>query len=123
MDQAECIVLIPNWPAQPYYSKVMEMLVSLPLVLPSLQGVNISGHCADIILASWRSGTQRQYETYINKWLNYCCERELDSLQPSLASVIQFLAALFEKNLSYNSLNTARSALSTNITVHWQPPS
>ena len=34
MDHAECIVLIPNWPTQPYYSKVMEMLVSLPLVLP-----------------------------------------------------------------------------------------
>ena len=26
--------VIPNWPTQPYYSKVMEMLVSLPLVLP-----------------------------------------------------------------------------------------
>ena len=34
MDQAEYIVLVPNWPTQPYYSKVMEMLVSLPLVLP-----------------------------------------------------------------------------------------
>ena len=34
MDQAECIVLISNWPTQPYYSKVMEMLFSLPLVLP-----------------------------------------------------------------------------------------
>ena len=34
MDQAECILLIPNWPTQPYYSKVIEMLVSLPLVLP-----------------------------------------------------------------------------------------
>lgn len=35
MDQAECIVLTPNWPTPPYYSKVMEMLLSLPLVLPS----------------------------------------------------------------------------------------
>ena len=35
MDQAECIVLIPNWPIQPYYFRVMEMLVSLPLVLAS----------------------------------------------------------------------------------------
>ena len=34
MDQAECIVLTPNWRTQPCYSKVMEMLVSLPLVLP-----------------------------------------------------------------------------------------
>jgi len=32
MDQAEGIVLIRNWPTQPYDSKVMEMLVSLPLV-------------------------------------------------------------------------------------------
>ena len=39
------------------------------------------------------------------------------SLHPSLADVIQFLTTLFEKNLSYSSLNTARSALSTIITV------
>ena len=149
MDHAECIVIIPNWPTQPYCSKVMEMLVSLPLVLPCqpqllqlphdphrrlplfpklqllacklsgnpLREENISGHSADIILASWRSGTQKQYQPYINKWLNYCCERELDSLHPSLADVIQFLTSLFERNLSYSSLNTERSALSTIITV------
>ena len=64
-----------------------------------------------LLLAYW------QYQTYINKWLNYCCERELDSLHPSVADVIQFLTTLFEKNLSYSSLNTARSALSTIITV------
>ncbi|XP_068737579.1 uncharacterized protein [Montipora capricornis] len=122
MDQAECIVLIPNWPTQPYYSRVMDMLVRLPLVLPiksttvtsastrsspsastvpkastagmqiirkSLESQNISGHSAEIILASWRSGTQKQYQTYINKWLNYCCERELDSIHASVADVIQ----------------------------------
>ena len=46
-----------------------------------------------------------------------CCERELDSLHPSVTDVIQFLTTLFEKNLSYSSLNTARSALSPIITV------
>ena len=126
MDQAQCIVLIPNWPTQPHYSRVMEMLVSLPLVLPnsttvtsastrsslsastvpkastagmqiirkSLESKNISRHSAEIILASWRSGTQKQYQTYINKWLNYCCERELDSLYPIVADVIQFFDSL-----------------------------
>ncbi|CAH3031028.1 unnamed protein product [Pocillopora meandrina] len=44
-------------------------------------------------------------------------EWELDSLHPSVTNVIQFLTTLFEKNLSYSSLNTARSALSTIITV------
>ena len=89
----------------------------MQIIRKSLEGKNISGHSADIILASWRSGTQKQYQTYINKWLNYCCERELDSLHPSVTDVIQFLTTLFEKNLSYSSLKTARSALSTIITV------
>ena len=89
----------------------------MQIIRKSLEDENISGHSADIILASWRSGTQKQYQTYINKWLNYSCERELDSLHPSLAGVIQFLTALFEMNISYNSLNTPRSALSTNITA------
>lgn len=87
--------------------------VGMQIIRKSLEGEKISGHSADIILASWRSGTQKQYQTYINKWLNYCCERELDSL----AGVIQFLTSLFEKNLSNSSLNTGRSALSTIITV------
>lgn len=91
--------------------------VGMQIIRKSLEGKNISGHSADIILASWRSGTQKQHQTYINKWLNYCCERELDSLHPSVTDVIQFLTTLFEKNLSYSSLNTARSALSTIITV------
>ena len=64
---------------------------------------------------------REQYQTYINKWLNYCCERALDLLHPSVADVIQFLTTLFETNLSYSSLNTARSALSTFITVDGIP--
>ena len=48
MDQAQCIVLIPNWPTQPHYSRVMEMLVSLPLVLPirpQLLQLSLDPHC------------------------------------------------------------------------------
>ena len=91
--------------------------VGMQIIRKSLESKNISGLSADIILASWRSGTQKQYQTYINKWLDCCCEMEVDSLHPSVADVIQFLTTLFENNLSYSSLNTARSALSTIITV------
>ena len=44
-------------------------------------------------------------------------KENLHSLHPSVADVIPFLTALFEKDLSYSSLNTARSALSTIVTV------
>ena len=77
--------------SSPSASTVSKALtVGMQIIRKSLEGENISGHSANIILASWRSGTQKPYQTYINKWLNYCCERELDSLHPSLAGVIQF---------------------------------
>lgn len=34
LDQAEAIVVMPNWPTQTYYSKAMEMLIDQPLLLP-----------------------------------------------------------------------------------------
>ena len=150
MDQTECIVLISNWPTQPYYSRVMEMLVSLPLVLPTrpqllqlphdprrrhplfprlqLLPCKLSGNPLraktfqdTLPRLSSHLGAQEHRSSIKpisgNKWLNYCCERALDSLHPSVAGVIQFLTTLFKKDLSYSLLNTPRSALSTVITV------
>lgn len=34
-DQAEGIVIIPNWPSQPWYPQVMRLVVTAPLILPS----------------------------------------------------------------------------------------
>lgn len=44
--------------------------------------------------------------------------QQIDCLRPSIGNVIDFLTGLFtEQNLSYSSLNTARSALSTTVLV------
>lgn len=42
----------------------------------------------------------------------FCDERQINSIQPSLSSVLDFLTDLFEQGLSYSSINCARSALS-----------
>ena len=31
----------------------------------------------DVLMASWRSGTQKQYQTYLNKWMAFCGERKI----------------------------------------------
>lgn len=38
-DQAEGIVIVPNWPSQPWYPQVMRLAVTAPLILP--KGKNI----------------------------------------------------------------------------------
>ncbi|VDI37510.1 Hypothetical predicted protein [Mytilus galloprovincialis] len=77
-----------------------------------LQNRGISEKTSTIIMASWRSGTQKQYKTYIKKWFIFCLERKEDKFHTSVELVLEFLTYLFECGLSYSALNSARSALS-----------
>ena len=44
-------------------------------------------------------------------------EREISYYTPPLSDALQFLSGLFRRGLSYSTLNTARSALSTIVTI------
>ncbi len=64
-------------------------------------------------MSSWRAGTSKQYNTYLNKWEQYCDRNKLSKFNPGLDEAIEFLTLLFESRLGYSALNTARSALSS----------
>ena len=67
----------------------------------------------DLILASWRSSTQKQYLTYIHKWVKFCNSANLDIFTTEVTHILEFLTGLFNDGLGYSTINTARSALST----------
>jgi hypothetical protein len=50
---------------------------------------------------------KKQYATYryIKRWLNFCSQRQINSLKPSLSSILDFLTDLFESGLTYSSIN------------------
>ena len=66
-------------------------------------------------MASWRTGTCKQYETYLRRWLDYCHNNGVDVFQPELNRAIEFLVLLYHSGLGYSAVNTARSALSSII--------
>ena len=70
-----------------------------------------------VLMASWRTSTKKQYHTYINKWLDFCHQRQTNPYKPGLSVALQFLQTLYDNELSYSAINTARSALSTIITI------
>ena len=72
-----------------------------------------SSKAVDIMCSSWRTGTKRQYQIYIKKWIHFCYQRKSDPMQLHEVVVIEFLTKLFEDGQSYSSLNSARSALSS----------
>ena len=87
----------------------------MSLVRESLRDKGISERAQEVILQSWREGTQKQYRTYLQKWTTFCSRRGSDTIQSSISEVLDFLTELFDGGLGYSGLNTARCALSSVI--------
>ena len=89
----------------------------LPLVRRLLACQGLSKEGSEIIGKSWRSGTAKQYRTYLQKWDLFCSRRNIDPLHPPIQEGMNILAELFSTGIGYSCLNTARSALSSIITL------
>ena len=58
---------------------------------------------------------KKQYQVVWKKWRGWCRERNVDSLQAHVSQVLNFLADCFGEGLSYSTLNSYRSALSSTL--------
>ena len=86
---------------------------SLSLIRESLGKYNLSSSAKDVLMASWREGTSKQYQTYLKRWRQYCDDKDIDLFQPEVNNGIEFLVSLYKAGLGYSAVNTARSALSS----------
>ena len=50
---------------------------------------------------------------HIRKWILFCSARKIDPIYINITDALEFLATMFDQKLSYSSINSARSALST----------
>ena len=140
VDNAQGLLVVPNWPTQAWFPILEEMLLEEPMLLPwniSLLTQPVSGsphpltnldllclqawraHCdlhgltertTDIIGASWRESTKKQYNIYISKWKIFCEQHKLPWMQAKAKDILEFFSDLFYRhNASYSAINTARS--------------
>ena len=101
MDMKEGILIAPIWPTQVWWPQMLRLLIRHPVALPRqkkllklpnttkihplhaklvLMACYISGDpmkrgisesACNLLMASWRPGTQKQYQVYIQKWSNF----------------------------------------------------
>ena len=83
----------------------------------SYEARGISESTCNLLMASWRPGTQKQYQVYIQKWSHFCTRRKINHNQPTVEQALDFFTHLYEQGLTYSAINTARSALSSYITL------
>eukprot|EP00794_Sanderia_malayensis_P014717 gene14717-16247_t len=106
-DHAEGIVVVPDWSTQSWRRLI---------------GQNIAPNVIEIILSSWRSATQNQYSSSIRKWFEFCTDRSINIVAPTIPQVLSFLTMIHEDGLSYSSVNTAKSALSSVLDLGTEIP-
>ena len=78
----------------------------------------ISTESSDLITSSWRKGTVKGYDNYIEKWERYAHLHNVDPISPPLGSAVNFLGELFTQNYSYSAICTARSAVSNYVVIN-----
>lgn len=96
-------------------------------VTPGMQGIwkgfedqGLSERAISIIMNSRRDSTAKQYTPHIVRWFNFAKDKDIDPFQPTIAYVLDFLAEYFQY-AGYSALNTARSDLSSFISVNNVP--
>ena len=73
--------------------------IRLSLIREGLNKYDLSPGAKDVLMASWREGTSKQYQTYLGRWQQYCRDKNIDVFQPGITNGIEFLVSLYKSGL------------------------
>jgi len=83
------------------------------IIAESLNNLKLPDNTLKIMLASCATSTTKQYDSALHKWSKFCEINKLPVWTVNINNYLLFLTEMYEKNLGYASINTARSALSS----------
>ena len=78
---------------------------------------DFSGYVIGLLLSATRENINSAYQSAWNHWCNWCHAREVDPLSGVVREILEFLAFYFGSGASYNSVNIARSMLSSTLNL------
>ena len=77
------------------------------------EAIGLSENVKNLLFGSCRDGTNRSYESAWNKWVSWCCEREITPISASLSQFLEYLSWMYENKYEYRTINVHRSAISS----------
>ena len=75
----------------------------------------ISKQAKDTLEASWRPSTRKRCAGHVQRFTQYCHQRNFDPFQATAKIGIEYLTKHFHTGVYYSSVNTPRPVLSTII--------
>ena len=77
------------------------------------RGQQLSEEATELMLSSWRTKTNKSYDSLFTKWHCWCSEWGSDPFCSPIAQVANFLAYLYKEGYQYSSVNAYWSAISS----------
>ena len=68
----------------------------------------LSSQVTDLILNSWRTKTNKSYDSLFRRWNRWCTEQGSNPFSGPVSEVANFLATLYQEGYKYNSANAYR---------------
>ena len=65
----------------------------------------LSSQATDLILNSWRTKTNKSYDSLFGRWNHWCTEQGSNPFSGPVSEVANFLATLYQEGYQYNSVN------------------
>ena len=72
----------------------------------------LSNESTNIIMASWRKSTSIKYQVYMNQWLYFWKNHNINYQNASVNSELDFLTSPYQNGKQYPTISCARSILS-----------
>ena len=92
-------------------SSSKERVDGLPCVRERFLKEGLSNESTNIIVASWRKSTSIKYQVYINQWLDFCKNHNINYHPASVNNELDFLTFLYQNGKQYPTISSARSIL------------
>ena len=108
-------MIVSCWQTQPWFPQFVQ------LVKPGTTGTSQQRDCH---LTSSRSSEHyvgSAYNAPVQRWLDFCNRRQLNSQKPTVSQVLDFLHKLYELGLSHSAIETHRNAISAIVEIPGVP--
>ena len=79
-----------------YVHLLKKLILGVFRLSGSLCAKGIQEQSAKIIVDGWRKSTQKQYASFIKRWLHFCNRKSNSETKPNIYVVLEFLTDLYE---------------------------
>ena len=69
----------------------------IPLFRECLHSAGLPADATNIVMQSWRPATEKQYGSYIKRWVQFCDKEQICPINPSLGEIMKFLTPLYKQ--------------------------